>query len=179
MRTPTSERPAVTLAGTSGPRGKSRVRGPGQKASIRPAALGGISAATRESICRSETCTISGSHDGRCLATKIFPTASGSRALAPSPYTVSVGNATVPPLRRIEAAWASAARDDSAWRSAESILNNNVFTEDSRFNPARCTRSRGRGGRAGSRRSSGCIQEMLGRRCRSPSRAGRRRRPGR
>lgn len=45
--------------------------------------------------------TISGLSDGRPLAAYIFIEASGSRAFPPSPYTVSVGNATRPPCLRI------------------------------------------------------------------------------
>src|SRR5262245_28977546 len=41
---------------------------------------------------------------GRPLASKIRLTAAASRALAPRPYTVSVGKATSPPRRRISAA---------------------------------------------------------------------------
>jgi len=37
-----------------------------------------------------------GSHAGRCLAAKMRATAAGSRALAPSPYTVSVGKQRAP-----------------------------------------------------------------------------------
>lgn len=39
-----------------------------------------------------------GSNDSRCLASKTRATASGFSASQPSPYTVSVGNATRPPL---------------------------------------------------------------------------------
>jgi len=49
--------------------------------------------------------TIKGSQEGRCLAAKILAMASGERALAPRPYTVSVAKATVPPSRRMLAAW--------------------------------------------------------------------------
>ena len=44
------------------------------------------------------TCTINGSVNGRLLVEKIDKIASGFRALAPSPYTVSVGNATKYPF---------------------------------------------------------------------------------
>src|ERR1700719_3459947 len=52
---------------------------------------------------------------GRFFAAKISATASSLVASAPSPYTVSVGNATSPPRRRM----AAARRIDSAfavWR---------------------------------------------------------------
>ncbi len=42
-------------------------------------------------------CTINGLSDGRPLAAKMRSTASVLPASAPSPYTVSVGKATVPP----------------------------------------------------------------------------------
>ena len=112
-RTPTSGRPAVTASGTAAVLGSSSVSGPGQNASIsfattRPSSPAGTTA-TRSSIARPSTCTIIGSHAGRCFAAKIFATAAGSSAFAPSPYTVSVGNATVPPARSNSAARATAA----------------------------------------------------------------------
>ncbi len=102
-RTPTSGRPAVTTSGTSGPRGSSSVSGPGQNASISARAWSLISATSRPSGRPWLTCTITGSHAGRCFAAKMRSTAFSSKALAPSPYTVSVGNATVPPARQIVA----------------------------------------------------------------------------
>ncbi len=62
-------------------------------------------------ISRPSTCTISGSHPGRSFAANIFATASASSAFAPSPYTVSVGNATVPPARSNSAARATSCRN--------------------------------------------------------------------
>ena len=53
---------------------------------------------------KSERCTISGSLRGRSFASKIFAQARGSSAAAPSPYTVSVGNATSAPEARSLAA---------------------------------------------------------------------------
>ncbi len=71
-------------------------------------------------------CTISGSQLGRSFAAKIFFTASASNAFAPNPYTVSVGNATVPPARRIFAASAMARREVSLSRSAALTLSLSV-----------------------------------------------------
>ena len=48
---------------------------------------------------RRAICTISGLSEGRPLATNTASTAAVFRASAPSPYTVSVGKATVSPLR--------------------------------------------------------------------------------
>ena len=57
------------------------------------------SRSSAEGICR-----IRGLSWGRPLASKIWATASGSRPLAPSPYTVSVGMPSRPPRRRMSAA---------------------------------------------------------------------------
>ena len=47
---------------------------------------------------------MSGLSTGLPLAKKIFLTAEGFSALAPKPYTVSVGNATKPPSKIMRAA---------------------------------------------------------------------------
>ena len=78
--------------------GKRRVRGPGQKCFIRVSYVREMAypaGRIRSSISRDETWTMSGLSGGRPFVEKIFAAAAGSRASAPSPYTVSVGNATV------------------------------------------------------------------------------------
>ena len=80
------------------------VSGPGQKAS---AAFTAISFTSHESTSKSflsAICTISGLSEGLPFAAYIFADAFSSRASAPSPYTVSVGNATSPPFFKISAA---------------------------------------------------------------------------
>ena len=52
-----------------------------------------------------ETCTIKGLSAGRRFVRNIWDTESAFRALAPSPYTVSVGNATV--SWRFDRRWAA------------------------------------------------------------------------
>ena len=133
MRTPTSGRPAVTASGTASVRGSSSVSGPGQNAFISFCAALGTSRTTARSIAFSAVaspamCTITGSHDGRCLAAKIFATAAASSAFAPSPYTVSVGSATSPPARRISAARSNAARASGLSSCAGFTASRSVFT---------------------------------------------------
>ena len=81
----TSARPAVTSSEMVGLRGRSRVRGPGQKAFMRLCAVGEMEEASPSAMTTVETCTITGSHDGRSLAAKMRATASRSSAFAPSP----------------------------------------------------------------------------------------------
>ena len=93
QRSPTVESPAVTTAGTASDFGRMTVSGPGQKRSMSARAAAGTRAERRSACSSAATCTIRGLSVGRPLAANIFCTASGRRASAPSPYTVSVGKA--------------------------------------------------------------------------------------
>jgi hypothetical protein len=73
------------------------------------------------------TCTISGLSAGRRFVAKIFATASARRASAPSPYTVSVGNATQAPARIAAAASASAAAVAASATAGSSLPAANVI----------------------------------------------------
>mmetsp|Transcript_28355 Transcript_28355/g.90347 ORF Transcript_28355/g.90347 Transcript_28355/m.90347 type:complete len:308 (+) Transcript_28355:141-1064(+) len=118
-RTPTKPVPAVTLDGMQGAALAIRVRGPGQKA---PASASNTSrsspwmSTSSRARAVSSTCTIRGSVSGRPLASKMDNTAASSSALAPRPYTVSVGKATMPPERRMEAARSTPASVSSRTR---------------------------------------------------------------
>ena len=97
MRTATVSIPPVVAYGTASPFSTIMVRGPGQKASESFLASSGTVFAMRSKSEKSDMCTISGLSDGRPFALYIFFDASGSKASPPSPYTVSVGNATSSP----------------------------------------------------------------------------------
>ena len=84
--------------------GRIRVSGPGQNLAVNRSAITGQSLTSRRACSVEATCRISGLRRGRPLAMKIPSTAAGSRPFAPSPYTVSVGKATVPPLLTTAAA---------------------------------------------------------------------------
>ena len=107
MRTATVSSPPVVPYGTASLLGNIMVSGPGQNASISFPAASGISATRGFKSEKSAICAISGLSEGLPFAAYIFFAASSSRALAPSPYTVSVGNATRPPSRKISAALSS------------------------------------------------------------------------
>lgn len=118
MRTPKVVKLEVTSFARREPGGFGRiiVRGPGQKRDISGWYIGGIRFASatgpaavvaalfaccaalglrsRCSMLRESTWTIKGLSDGLCFALYIPLTASLRVASAPSPYTVSVGNAT-------------------------------------------------------------------------------------
>ena len=82
------------------PRGRIRVIGPGQYAWASFLAFSGSSPSISAGISSmQDTWTISGLSPGRPLASKMRRTASPHSALAPRPYTVSVGNPTSPPSR--------------------------------------------------------------------------------
>ena len=98
-RTPTVSSPPVTTSGTSRRLGKTIVSGPGQNRSASRSASGDSARATAVARSADSTCTISGLKAGRPLTANTRSTAAASRALAPSPYTVSVGNATSLPSR--------------------------------------------------------------------------------
>ena len=100
QRIPTVSSPAVTSSGRSRCLGTITVNGPGKNAAISFSAADGIRRATRPTSAMSVRCTISGLSEGRPFARKIALTAFAFIASAPSPYTVSVGNATTPPARR-------------------------------------------------------------------------------
>ena len=107
QRTPTKPEPAVTAAGSSATAGATMVSGPGQNSAASPrisSSPAGPRRTSRSASAAAATCTISGSVRGRPLVAKIRATASSSKACAPSPYTVSVGNATSPPDRSASAA---------------------------------------------------------------------------
>src|SRR5579885_3120077 len=103
-RMPTVSRPAVTCSGMRRCLGRTRFSGPGQERRARVSAVGGHSATMTRAMSMEDTCTMTGLVGGRPLASKIRATADSSRALAPSPYTVSVGNATRRPARSSAAA---------------------------------------------------------------------------
>ena len=103
-RNPAPGRPAVTISGISAFFGTIKVNGPGQKRRASASASAGQTSASSRAIPASATCTMTGLLNGRPLTSKIRRTARASRALAPRPYTVSVGNATNPPDRSNPAA---------------------------------------------------------------------------
>ena len=126
MRSATVCNPLVTTSGTSSCRGSTSVSGPGQKHSVsRPTSVASRSgtAAIRSSHSQSGKWTISGSKNGRSLASKILSTASGRVASAARPYTVSVGSATGSPAPRKRTASATA----QAKFSGESVGRSSVF----------------------------------------------------
>mmetsp|Transcript_1963 Transcript_1963/g.5485 ORF Transcript_1963/g.5485 Transcript_1963/m.5485 type:complete len:204 (-) Transcript_1963:142-753(-) len=103
QRTPTKPVPALTARGSEGAARATMVRGPGQKAVARcsTAAREASSSAKRSPHWRGEgTWTMRGSVRGRPFTRKMSSTASSLNALAPRPYTVSVGKATRRPSRR-------------------------------------------------------------------------------
>ena len=99
------------MSGSSGRRGSTSVSGPGQKRAASAAARGSSATATQSSEAASARCTINGSNAGRSFTSKMRATASGLKASAARPYTVSVGKATSPPR------WSTAAASASAIRS--------------------------------------------------------------
>ena len=101
----TVSRPALTSSesGDAGARGSTRVSGPGQKRAARRSAAS-FQQASALAAAWVPTCTISGLKRGRRLAAKIEATARSSVAIAPRPYTVSVGKATRRPARSARAA---------------------------------------------------------------------------
>ena len=104
IRTATASSPAVATSGTCAALGSTRVSGPGQKAAARRSAAGGQCRVSARAAATSGTWAMTGFHAGRPLAVYTATTASGSSALAPKPYTVSVGNATSFPRRSSAAA---------------------------------------------------------------------------
>ncbi|MBP2001833.1 hypothetical protein J2Z69_002889 [Paenibacillus shirakamiensis] len=86
MRTATVDSPAVTLGDTApGRTGSTKVKGPGQKASIRRLAVSWTSSTRSFSCDRSEMWTMRGLSEGLPFATKIRSTAVVFLASAPSP----------------------------------------------------------------------------------------------
>ena len=104
MRRPTVGSPAVAISGTAPDFGTTSVSGPGQCRRASAPAASGHSRASERAMPIESTCTIIGLVAGRPLAAKILATAPASSALAPSPYTVSVGKATNFPARISSAA---------------------------------------------------------------------------
>ena len=104
-------RPAVARSATGQPSclAITSVSGPGQNAaaSFRPAS---VRRPSRAAASVSGTFTIRGLKCGRPLVAKIAATARPLVASAPSPYTVSVGNATRAPSRSAAPAAATASR---------------------------------------------------------------------
>src|SRR5258708_27356419 len=84
------------------------VNGPGQNASASALAQAGTVLTQRGRALVEDRCTITGCSPGRLLASYSRCNAAGLRASAPSPYTVSVGNATSAPSRSALAATAMA-----------------------------------------------------------------------
>ncbi|MNP42280.1 hypothetical protein D3C76_1360380 [compost metagenome] len=92
------DKPAVTRGETApGAAGSTTVSGPGQNASISRRSVSFTRITRPSSWLMEAICTISGLSDGRPFAANTASTASVFLASAPRPYTVSVGNATVPP----------------------------------------------------------------------------------
>src|SRR5262249_37172304 len=113
QRTPTVGPPAVTASGTLGDFGRTIVSGPGQNARASSEASAVQKETTDPAIASPLTWTMSGLVAGGPLGSNTLRTAAGFRASAPSPYTVSVGNATKPPARRrASAAESSSGPDD-------------------------------------------------------------------
>ena len=104
-RTATLSRPPVVSRGTISAFGRIMVSGPGQYFSARILAPSGISVVIFSNCSSSAMCTISGLSDGLPFAAYIFMEACGSSAFPPSPYTVSVGNATSPPAFKMSPAF--------------------------------------------------------------------------
>ena len=102
--TATVSKPPVVPYGTHSAFGKIMVKGPGQNRSASSSAASGISLTIPPRSAISAIWRIRGLSEGRPLASYIFFDACASRPFAPRPYTVSVGNATNPPVRRIPAA---------------------------------------------------------------------------
>jgi hypothetical protein len=73
------------MPGTSARRGRTKVRGPGQKAEARARAAGGISAATLGSHAAEARWTISGSKLGRAFTSNTRAQALGLKASAARP----------------------------------------------------------------------------------------------
>mmetsp|Transcript_4815 Transcript_4815/g.13877 ORF Transcript_4815/g.13877 Transcript_4815/m.13877 type:complete len:291 (-) Transcript_4815:406-1278(-) len=98
---------AISIGGTLSFAFATIVNGPGQNRSqsafnTLPSQESGSASQSSNALERSFTCTISGSVSGRSFASKTLVMAFESNALQPSPYTVSVGNATRSPPRRRE-----------------------------------------------------------------------------
>mmetsp|Transcript_373 Transcript_373/g.1068 ORF Transcript_373/g.1068 Transcript_373/m.1068 type:complete len:223 (-) Transcript_373:13-681(-) len=102
QRTPTNPVPAETQSGSEAAALATRVSGPGQKAVASTSTMVAVALSASKSCSAMSgvgTCTMSGSVSGRPLTRKMSSTASSLSALAPSPYTVSVGKATSLPAR--------------------------------------------------------------------------------
>ncbi len=98
-RIPTVFNPPDVTIGIESCLGRMIVSGPGQYAFASACAAGGKSAAMSCTVSRCAMCTMSGLSCGRPFASKIRATASGLRASAARPYTVSVGMPTTSPAR--------------------------------------------------------------------------------
>ena len=85
--------------------GSTMLTGPGMKASASFTASSDTDEAAKKISSLSAMCTIRGLSEGLPFALKIDDTASAFVASAPRPYTVSVGNTTIPPRVMAEAAW--------------------------------------------------------------------------
>ena len=102
--TATVSSPPVVLSGTPSFFLRTIVSGPGQKLSI-SATMSALSIGVSWPMSLAlDMWTIIGLSLGLPFASYTLATASASSALAPRPYTVSVGNATSPPLLIISAA---------------------------------------------------------------------------
>src|SRR6266508_2470600 len=84
-RAATVSSPPVVMSGTVAARGRTKVRGPGQKRAAASRARGGTRAAMLSSAAASARWTINGLPRGRSLASKMRATAASDRASAPSP----------------------------------------------------------------------------------------------
>ena len=115
QRTPTVSSPAVVASGTTGLRLRIMVSGPGQKFRASVYASGGTSSQNRGSHWAEGTWMMSGLSCGRPFASKMRRTASGSSALAPRPYTVSVGIASRPPRQMMSAAICTFSSTTRCW----------------------------------------------------------------
>ena len=111
-RTTTEDRPPVTRGSRESDRGTRSDSGPGQTSSASLRARGETFSPTLSRIAEDAPCVMSGWSNGRPFTSKTLRSPVGDVTEAPRPYTVSVGNATTPPLPRIsvDARMASSSR---------------------------------------------------------------------
>ena len=103
-RIPMLSWPPVTTSFTLSAFGKIKVRGPGQNRAASFSATAGSADTQRCRYRGLSRCTMTGWSAGRPFTSNILRTAAGFAALAPRPYTVSVGNTTSSPARNTSTA---------------------------------------------------------------------------
>jgi hypothetical protein len=109
MRTPTCPSDERMPQGTSARAGRTSVRGPGQKRSINVWTTPTGGPTRRRNWSRSDTRSGSGAVCDRPLMWNTFAKPRSDHGSAASPYNVSVGTATTPPLRTISRARSTSA----------------------------------------------------------------------